>query len=223
LYFGLERCHDALTHEATDDAFVDGHIVTVAPKIAGHVAKVLVRDNQLVKAGDPLVEIDPRDSEIQLARRRATIETNQANLQAVLSMLELMAAKITTAEGGAKQAHALEDSSRATAANAQATFQRDREVKSGAISRQQFGDSEAAAKAAAANLLAAEQNSAQADSRVTEAKTQFSAAQAGVALVKAQIKEADIGVRGAELDLSYARIFAPGDGRVTRKAGEPGS
>jgi membrane fusion protein (multidrug efflux system) len=224
LYYGLDRFNDALTHESTDDAFVEGHVVPVAPKIAGHVAKVLVSDNQLVKMGDPLVEIDSRDYELQLAKRRAVTETNQANLTAVSKMLELMAAKMTTAEGGAKQAHAMEDSSRATTANAQAIFQLDQgPAKIGALSRQDYGNAEAAAKSATANLHAAEENSAQADSRVIEAKSQFAAAQAGVDLAKAQIKEADIGVNGAELDLSYTKIFAPCDGRVTRKSVEPGS
>ena len=51
----------SFTHETTDDAFIDVHTVSVAPKVAGHVAVVRVDDNQLVKKDDVLVEIDPRD------------------------------------------------------------------------------------------------------------------------------------------------------------------
>src|SRR5439155_19747790 len=51
----------SFTHESTDDAFIDVHFVSVAPKIAGHVAAVHVDDNQLLNEGDVLVEIDPSD------------------------------------------------------------------------------------------------------------------------------------------------------------------
>src|SRR6266480_1355154 len=62
-YGGIVMFH-SFTHETTDDAFVDVHTVSVAPKVAGHVAVVRVDDNQLVKKGDVLVEIDPRDSHV---------------------------------------------------------------------------------------------------------------------------------------------------------------
>lgn len=223
LYYGLVFFADALTHESTDDAFIEGRIVSIAPKIAGHVATVFVRDNQPVKKGEPLIAIDTRDYQIQLEKKQASVQTSTANLKAILSVLELMAAKVTTAEAATRQAHAQEDAARATAADAQATFERDQElVKTGAISRQEFDDAQAAARSAAANLKSAEENSAVTDSRVTEAKTTLSATQAGVSWVRAQINEADIGVSGAELDLSYTKVFAPCDGRVTRKAVEAG-
>lgn len=62
--------YSAYVHESTDDAFIDGHIVTVAPKVAGQVAAVYITDNQLVKAGDRLVEIDPRDYQAKVAEHR---------------------------------------------------------------------------------------------------------------------------------------------------------
>ena len=68
----------SFTHESTDDAFVDVHIVSVAPKIAGHVAIVHVDDNQLVKKGDVLVEIDPRDFQVALAQAKANLAKDKA-------------------------------------------------------------------------------------------------------------------------------------------------
>ena len=53
------------THITTDDAFIDGHIHTIASKIPGTVQDVFVNDNQSVKKGDLLVEIDPVDYEVQ--------------------------------------------------------------------------------------------------------------------------------------------------------------
>jgi len=70
-YGGIVMFH-SFTHETTDDAFVDVHTVSVAPKVAGHVAVVRVDDNQLVKKGDVLVEIDPRDFKSHWRRRKRT-------------------------------------------------------------------------------------------------------------------------------------------------------
>src|SRR4029077_10173889 len=71
-YGGFTIFH-SFTHESTDDAFVDVHTVSVAPKVAGHVAVVRVDDNQLVKKGDVLVEIDPRDFQVALAQAKANL------------------------------------------------------------------------------------------------------------------------------------------------------
>src|SRR5438128_10070752 len=70
----------SFTHESTDDAFIDVHFVSVAPKIAGHVAAVHVDDNQLVKKGDVLVEIDPSDFQVALAQARANLAKDKATL-----------------------------------------------------------------------------------------------------------------------------------------------
>lgn len=68
----------SFTHETTDDAFIDVHTVSVAPKIAGRVAVVRVDDNQLVKKGDVLVEIDPRDFQVALAQAKANLAKDKA-------------------------------------------------------------------------------------------------------------------------------------------------
>src|SRR5437667_2475013 len=76
----------SFTHESTDDAFIDVHFVSVAPKIAGHVAAVHVDDNQLVKKGDVLVEIDPSDFQVALAQARANLAKDKATqIQAELN------------------------------------------------------------------------------------------------------------------------------------------
>ena len=51
----------ARSHESTDDAFIDGHIIQISPKVSGYIARVYVTDNQQVKAGDLLAELDARD------------------------------------------------------------------------------------------------------------------------------------------------------------------
>ena len=78
-YGGFAMFH-SFTHESTDDAFIDVHYVSVAPKIAGRVTAVHVDDNQLVKKGDILVEIDPRDFQVALAQAKANLAKDKATL-----------------------------------------------------------------------------------------------------------------------------------------------
>jgi len=65
-------------YESTDDAFIDAHLVPISPKVAGQVVAVHIDDNQVVKAGDPLLEIDPRDYEAKLAEQRGKVEAAEA-------------------------------------------------------------------------------------------------------------------------------------------------
>ena len=78
--YGAFAMFHSFTHESTDDAFIDVHFVSFAPKIAGHVAVVHVDDNQLVEKGDVLVEIDPSDFQVALAQARANLAKDKATL-----------------------------------------------------------------------------------------------------------------------------------------------
>jgi|SRR5947209_1993389 len=73
------------TTVSTDDAYVSGHVTLVAPRVAGQVTRVLVEDTQRVKAGDVLVEIDPKPYEVQFNLKKAALEQAQADLAAALA------------------------------------------------------------------------------------------------------------------------------------------
>jgi membrane fusion protein (multidrug efflux system) len=75
--------YSAYTHETTDNAFVDGHIIPISPQIDGRVIHVLVTDNQPVQKGDRLVEIDPSDYLIRRDQARADLLSAQAQLRRV--------------------------------------------------------------------------------------------------------------------------------------------
>jgi membrane fusion protein (multidrug efflux system) len=68
------------TYESTDDAQIDGHIHAISARISGHVAQVLVQDQQIVKAGDALVVIDPRDYDVAVAKAEADVADAKAAL-----------------------------------------------------------------------------------------------------------------------------------------------
>src|SRR5882724_1004477 len=76
--FGIRYWLYARSHETTDDAFVDGHIIQVSPKASGYVARVYITDNQQVKAGDLLVELDARDYEANVAQAKAALDAGLA-------------------------------------------------------------------------------------------------------------------------------------------------
>ena len=219
LFVGLGYLNVVLTNEATDDAFIEANIVSIAPRVAGQVATVCVSDNQLVHSNDLLAEIDPADYAIRLSQKVNTAETESANYQAVLAGYELMRAKVATAEAAARQAQADADASEATARRAQADFERSQELqKQNIISQQEFDTRRAAAQEAEANLKSARQNVDQQASKVKEARAQLSATEASVGMVLSQWKGAQTNVASAQLDLSYTKIFAPCDGRVTKKS-----
>ena len=81
LYFGIGYLTDIFTHESTDDAFIAGHIVSIAPRIAGQVTAVHVLDNQLVRSNELLVEIDPADYAITVAQKDAAATSQEANFR----------------------------------------------------------------------------------------------------------------------------------------------
>ncbi len=66
-------------HQDTDDAFIDGHIFMISPSVPGPVIKIYVDDNQFVKKGDPLVEIDPREYEARLNQSQAEVSASSAS------------------------------------------------------------------------------------------------------------------------------------------------
>src|SRR6266446_3458997 len=92
-----------IAHEWTDDAFIEGHIIQISPKVAGHVLRVSVTDNQEVHQGDLLLEIDPRDYVARLTQARAVFQATVTKQQAAQSSMELTQ---VTADAGIQQAAA---------------------------------------------------------------------------------------------------------------------
>ena len=223
LFYGLRYLAESLTHEWTDDAFLDANVVSVAPKVAGQVKKVHVRSNQAVKAGDLLVEIDPRDLAVLLEQKRAALNAARANLDLLKASFELRRTQIGTAEATTKQSAAEVAAAEATAEKTRADLKRAEElIQNHTISPQEFDSAKAAATAAEANLKAARERTTSDQSKVTEAKAQLETTRKALEWGEAQTHQAESDVQAAELNLSYARVTAPADGYVTKKAVENG-
>ncbi len=224
LFFGLDYLLAFLTHESTDDAFIAAHVVSIAPRVAGQIAAVHVLDNEMVRSNELLVEIDPADYATTTAQKQSAADAQEANYKTVLAALDLMAAKVATAQATADQSKADADAAEATDARAQADFKRNQELrKQNTISAQEFDAVQAAVKEADANLAAVKKKAIADASKISEAKASQTATEASVGMALALFRQAQTAVQSAQLDLSYTKIFAPGDGRVTRKAVETGN
>jgi membrane fusion protein (multidrug efflux system) len=224
LFFGLGYLFDVLTHESTDDAFIAAHVVSIAPRISGQVAAVHVLDNEIVHSNELLLEIDPADYATTAAQKQSSADAQEANYKTVLAALDLMAVKVTTAQATADQSKADADAAEATDARAQADFKRNQTLRTqNTISAQEFDNAQDAVKEADASLVAARQKAVADVSRINEAKATQTATEASAGMALALYRQAQTTVQSAQLDLSYTKIFAPCDGRVTRKAVEAGN
>jgi len=223
-FWGFRLLARSWTHESTDDAFTEGHIIYVAPKVAGQVEAVHVKENQAVTNGEVLVEIDPRDYKVKLAQKQAAVKAASANRATVLASFELVKARVTTAEAAAKQSESEATASQATSEKTEADLKRVSELRQrNVVAPQEFDAAKSAAGAGVANLAAARDKAASDLSKVAEARAQLTAAKTLLDQSSAQVHQAELDVEAAELDVSYTKIFAPEDGRVARKSVEPGA
>lgn len=197
-------------YETTDDATIEAHVIQVSPKISAHVKAVHFDDNYQVKRGDLLIELDPRDFKVSLA----SAEANLASAQSKLTEAE---AQQKVAEAGVGQAKADLTSAQATSEDAQADLSRnERLYQTHVIDRREYDASIAQGKTAAANVESAAK-------KVTSQEAQIRLTLAQYITASAEEKQAEARLEQAQLQLSYTKIFAPFDGRVTKKSIEPGN
>ena len=148
----------SLSYESTDDAFVDGHVVAVSSRVAGHVAKVYVTDNQWVKQGELLAELDPADFETRLAAAEAALSAAQAGQKS-----RSIGTDVTeiTSTAGVDEASAAVEGARAAVETARAAVATAKSQQ--AQAQAQLAAVQAGQKQAEADLLAAEAKQQRAD------------------------------------------------------------
>lgn len=189
--------------ETTDDAQIDGAIYPMSPRVAGHVIQADVHDQAAVKAGDVLVQLDPRDFEVAVAKARAELADAEATLASARSDIPVLSVSTASALSGAK-------SSRQDA-TAQVSW-----------SEQALGAAKARLKTAEANVRVAEANANKAAQDVErykalvarddiprqqyeQALANAEAARASVDAQKAAVTEAQQNVLAAENSVEQAR------------------
>jgi membrane fusion protein, multidrug efflux system len=195
--------------ESTDNAYVQGDIAVLSPRIEGDVAAIKVADNQRVHAGDPLITLDPADWRARLAQATATAAEATAAVQTTERQVAQQQATIEAAQAAIVQAQA--EQARATAdAGRSGTL-----VANGWASRQANDQAIADARKANAAVVAVEAQKA-------AAEQQLAVLSAQVLQAKARQQNAAAAVQLGENNMAYTVIRAPFDGIVGNRAAELG-
>jgi membrane fusion protein (multidrug efflux system) len=203
-------------YESTDDAQIDGHVDAVSARISGQLNEVLVEDAQVVKAGDPLVRIDPRDYQVAVAKAEADLADAEAALDSSRTDVPIVArttgstldtahssradadAGLIVAQRQLAAAQARQETAQAQVAESQAVYRKDTDdveryrqlVAKDEIPRQQY---DTAVQVAAADKATIDARTAS----VNEARQNINAAEAAVKQAEARIAQTDAAIRSA--------------------------
>ncbi|HEY5893518.1 MAG TPA: efflux RND transporter periplasmic adaptor subunit [Chthoniobacterales bacterium] len=184
-------------HPRTDDATVRANVVGIAPRVRGQIIRLNVQDNQLVKAGDVLFEIDPEDYQLMLEKAKAALATLDQQIEVGRAQDEQLRFQVKAAEAGVEAASAQYKQAGDTLRRLQPLLPK------GFTKADDVDKAQTAVAVAAASLAAEEQ-------RLNQAK----AALSGLAVLQAQRPGAVAAVDQATLDLSYCKVTASFPGRV---------
>ncbi|AZO17489.1 HlyD family secretion protein [Mesorhizobium sp. M2A.F.Ca.ET.043.05.1.1] len=208
-YYGYNYWTDGRFMISTDDAYVQADMSFVSPKISGYIDKVLVSENQPVKAGDPLFVIDNGDYRIAVAQAEAQIAT-------LAKTLDRIDAQTKAAQASLSQAQAQKVADQAAADNAaRAQVRAAQLLKTHVGTQAQLDDAQTALDQAKAALVGAD--------------AQIAAAQANIGVLEAQRAESASTLASLQLtrdkaqrDLSFTVLKAPYDGVVGNRSVEQG-
>ncbi len=207
VYYLIPWVETELNTVSTDDAYVNGHVTLVAPRVTGQVKKVLLDDNQRVKKGDLLVQLDKEPFEVQVALKRAAVRLAEKNLVAAKAQTRALEAKlgsqrwklqnaseqVNTQIANLRAAIATLNSSRAKLNLVMADFRRGEElVPSGGISREALDHRRQAVKVEQAS--------------VDQALQQIYAIRVGLGLPALPPKGHDLSEVPPDLDQTYSSV-----------------
>jgi membrane fusion protein, multidrug efflux system len=190
------------SHVSTDDAYVDGSIALISARIPGTVGRLFVMENWHVNAGDPLLQLDPRDYKVRFDQAQAQLDRARQSVDQNIAQLE-------AAEAGEKLATSQLNQARID-------FQRARELRQeGVVSRQFYDQANTAMAVATADVALAAHQVQQA--RAALGGTDSTAVD-HTSYNRPIVAQAQAALEGAKLDLSYTVLRAPLSGIITRKS-----
>lgn len=212
------------THITTDDAFVEGNVHLIASRVSGTVKAINVKDNQFVKQGDVLVELDPADYDVKVTEaqsglnaERAKLSENEARVEAARRMLSELAARVDAAKAAHELQKANLDQAELDARRAEGLFRKD------AISKERYERAATAYKVGLAQVKAAEEELKGAGSGVETQRATIKKEEATRTSQSSIIRQKEAALEAAKLNTGYTRLSAPIDGYVTKKSVEIGN
>lgn len=183
------------SYESTDDAQVDGHIAPISPRISGTVLRVFVEDNQRVKKGTLIAQIDPADFQVAMDKAEADLAQAESEVQSIQEQMDSAQARFEAAKAG-------EDRARKDVSRVDSLYQRK------IVAQQDFDHSMADSKISQAGTAAAHAEWLGLAKALQSRRAAERAARAAVA--------------EARLNLGYTRIVAPMNGIVGKRSVEIG-
>ena len=203
----------------TRDGQVRAQVIQVAPRVDGPIVKLPIKDNQFVKAGDLLFEIDPRTYKASLDQASASLDETRDNLEDLAQQVKAAQAALDQSGSQIKQAESSVESAEAQMVKAKADFDRATKlVKKGDIAKQRFDSAKASYETDQANLDKAQSALIQARAGKLQAQAELASAKADLGAPgekNAQLRGAKAALETAKLNLEFTQVKASVDGYVT--------
>jgi membrane fusion protein, multidrug efflux system len=222
-WYGISKYRHGLHHEETDDAQVSSDISPVIPRISGYVAEVKVNDNQWVKKGDTLLVLDNRDYVVKLEQAEAALANSQSALNSARATTNAARANIATSQASIGTIDAQIDAAKVTLWRAVQDHERFANlVKDHSITQQQYEQALAAKQTAEKQVAILEEQKKQATQQTNAVAVQSTATAQQIDMAGTTIKQREVDVDAAKLNLSYTVVTAQQDGLVSKVNVQPG-
>jgi len=221
LYFYLQY---QKTHVSTDDAFVDGRVHVIASKVPGTVKALYVVDNQRVKKGEPILEIDPVDYDVRVNEARAALETERSRLNELQSRVDTAQKQLKEAIAALGAAQANLELQKANLRQAGIDLKRAETLwKGGFVSREEYDRAKTNGDVTKAQVKAAEDHLKELEATVETQKAVIKQNESALLPQRALIQVREAQLRQTELNKSYTTVYAPADGYITKRSVEVGN
>lgn len=222
-WFGITKYNHGQHHEETDDAQVEANISPVIPRVAGYVLEVRVKDNQTVHKGDTLLVLDPRDLRLKVEQAQAAFNTAQSNLGAARTTTTAARSNIATSQASIGTIDAQIEVAKINIGRANQDYERYANlIKDHSITQQQYDQALAAKQTAEQQLRILQEQKKQATTQTSSVSSQSGATASQIGIANSVIKQRQVEVDEAKLNLSYTVITAPADGLVSKVNVQPG-
>lgn len=216
-WFGISKYTHSQHHEETDDAQISADIFPVIPRVSGYVKEIRVKDNQLVHKGDTLIVIDDRDLKIKLMEAEAALATAKSSVDASRANTQAARSGIASSQAGVSTIDAQIASAQVNLTRATQDYDRYANlIQDHSITQQQFEQAQATKELAEKQLVILQQQKKQVNSQTSVVSSQTNATAQTVEVGESMVKQREVDVANAQLNLSYAIITAPEDGKVSK-------
>lgn len=212
------------THIATDDAFVEGKVHIIAPKVSGNIVRIHVEDNQLVKPGDLLFEIDEADYDVKVSEAESVVHAEKSKVGEARDRIDVAEKQLEEKKYRVEAAKANLALQEARLKLAEVDLRRAEELlKEEVVSRSFYDKAKTAHDVAQAQYLEAQGQLTEAEAGIAAQRAVIRQARSSFSSQGLVVREKEAVLRAAALKKHYTRIFAPAGGYISKKTAQLGN